>query len=83
MADTTLDQEEILRVVRSWPRSRQEQLAHRILSAVKQEQEHTIDPTTGRPYVSAEELRGILAVPGKPAPTDEDIERIRMEAAGG
>ena len=83
MADTTLDQEEILRVVRSWPRSRQEQLAHRILSAVKQEQEHTIDPTTGRPYVSAGELQGILAVPGKPAPTDEDIERIRMEAAGG
>lgn len=77
MSDTTLDQETILRAVRTWPRSQQEQLARIILRDI--EQEKTIDPATGRPYVSSEELRGILAIPGKPAPTDEDIERIRME----
>jgi len=80
MADTTLDQETILRVVRSWPRSLQEQLARMILSDT--EPDDTINPKTGRPYVASEELRGLLATPGKPAPTDEDIERIRMEKYG-
>ena len=80
MADTTLDQETILRVVRSWPRSLQEQLARMILSDT--EPDGTINPKTGRPYVSSEELRGLLVTPGKPAPTDEDIERIRMEKYG-
>lgn len=80
MADTTLDQETILRVVRSWPRSLQEQLARMILS--DSEPDDTINSKTGRPYVSSEELRGLLTTPGKTAPTDEDIERIRMENYG-
>ena len=38
----------------------------------------TIDPRTGRPYVMSAELRGIGAG-GKEPPTDEEIERWRME----
>lgn len=77
MADTTLDQDMILRAVRAWPRAEQEQLARAILIGAGQDT--TIDPTTGRPYISSQELLGLFATPGKPAPTDEDIGRLRLE----
>jgi glycolate oxidase iron-sulfur subunit len=42
----------------------------------------TIDPQTGRPYVMSSALRGIGAGDKKP-PTDEEIERWRMEKHNG
>ena len=76
MAESALDQETILRAVRDWPRERREWLARMILMDNGQD---TIDPKTGRPYISSDELRGLFATPGQPAPTDEDIERLLME----
>ncbi|MDE3230526.1 MAG: hypothetical protein KGO05_11655 [Chloroflexota bacterium] len=69
-----LDEETILRAVRAWPRTQQIHLAHRILDPGLA----TIDPQTGRPYILSAELRGIAAG-GRPAPTDEEIERWRLE----
>lgn len=80
MADITPDQETILRIVRTWPYVEQVRLAHMILRDIKES--HTINSMTRRPHVSSEEMRGLLATPGKPPPTDEDIERIRMEKYG-
>lgn len=83
MADMTPDQETILRIVRTWPRAQQVRLARMILGDLGDtDQDDTIDPATRRPHLSSEYLRGILATPGKPPPTDEDIERIRMEKYG-
>jgi len=76
MAEPQLDQETIVRAVRDWSRERREQLARLILMDNGQD---TIDPATGRPYVSSDELYGLFATPGQPAPTDEDIERMLME----
>lgn len=61
-----LDEEAVLRMVQEWPRERQIQLAHRILNPGL----GTLNPQTGRPFVSSDEL---------PAPSDEQIERWRME----
>ena len=78
MADQqTLDEEAILRAVQSWPRSQQIHLAQRILDPGLA----TLDPQTGLPYVTSAELRGIGSG-GRPAPSDEDIERWRMEKDG-
>jgi hypothetical protein len=41
----------------------------------------TLNPQTGRPYVFSDELRGIGAR-DNPPPSDEDIERWRMEKHG-
>jgi hypothetical protein len=84
MAEATLDPETILRTIRAWPRVQQEQFARAILYALESEKEQDppIDPVTGRPYVSSQDLRGLLATPGRPAPTDEEIERLRMETYG-
>jgi hypothetical protein len=68
------DEEAILRVVQAWPRSQQVHLAHRILDPGLA----TLDPQTGRPVVSSAELRGIGAG-DRTAPSDEEIERWRME----
>lgn len=40
---------------------------------------NTIDPKTGRPYVSSDELYRLFATPGQPTPMDDDIERLLME----
>lgn len=80
MADITPDQATILRVVRMWPRAQQARLARMLLGDIKES--HTINSMTGRPHVSSEEMRGLLATPGKPPPTDEDIEQIHMEKYG-
>jgi hypothetical protein len=69
-----LDEDTILRAVQEWPRAQQLQLAHRILDPGGA----TLNPQTGRPYVASSELRGIGAGE-RPAPSDEDIERWRME----
>jgi len=84
MAEAALDPETILQTIRSWPRAQQEQIAQTILNAllVENEEDHTIDPVTGHPYVSSQELRGLLAAPGRPTPTDDDIDRLRMEKYG-
>jgi hypothetical protein len=68
------DEEAILRVVRTWPRDLQLDLAHRILDSGLA----TLDPLTGRPYVASAELRGLMKGE-RPAPSDEDIERWREE----
>ncbi len=69
-----LDEETILRIVQRWPRRQQVHLAHRILDPGLA----TLDPQTGRPLVTSTELRGIGAG-AAPAPTDEDVERWRLE----
>lgn len=69
-----LDEETILRMVRTWSRERQAHLAHSILDPGLA----TLDPQTGRPYVTSAELRGIAAG-NRPAPSDEEIEQWRME----
>lgn len=76
MAEPQLDQEMIVRAVRDWSRERREELARLILMDTGQ---NTIDPKTGRPFVSSEDLYGLFATPSQPAPTDEDIERLLME----
>jgi hypothetical protein len=69
-----LDEEAILRMVRTWSRDQQVHLAHRILDPGLA----TLDPQTGRPYVSSAALRGIAAGE-RAAPSDEEIERWRLE----
>ncbi len=70
----TLDEETILRMIQALPRDKQVRLAHRILDTGLA----TINPETGHPYISSSSLRGI-GLGGRPAPSDEDIERWRME----
>ena len=72
-----LDEEAILRLVRTWSRDQQVDLARRILDPGL----GTIDPQTGRPYVASAELRGI-GVGERPAPSDEEVERWRLEKYG-
>ncbi|HEX5547504.1 MAG TPA: hypothetical protein VFX24_08845 [Ktedonobacterales bacterium] len=74
---SVLDEDTILRTIREWPREQQVHLARMILDPGLA----TLDPQTGRPYVTSEELRGIGAG-NNPPPTDEDIERWRMEKYG-
>ena len=74
---SVLDENAILSVIRAWPREQQVRLAQMILDPGLA----TLDPRTGRPYVSSAELRGIGAGAGAP-PSDEDIERWRMEKYG-
>jgi hypothetical protein len=69
-----LDEEAILRMVQTWPRSQQAHLAHRILDSGLA----TLDPQTGRPYVTSAELHGIGAG-DRAAPSDDEAERWRME----
>ena len=72
-----MDEEAILRVVQAWPREQQIHLAHRLLDPGLE----TLDPHGGRPNISSADLRGIGAG-GHPAPSDEDIERWRLEKYG-
>ena len=73
-----LDEDTILRTVRGWPREQQAQLAHRILDPGL----GTLDPQAGAPYIASAQLRGIGAGDGLP-PSDEEIERWRMEKYSG
>jgi hypothetical protein len=69
-----LDEDTILRTAREWPRERQVQLARRILDPGL----GTLAPQTGYPYAASAELRGIGAG-DRPPPSDDEIERWRME----
>lgn len=73
-----LDEDALLRMAQTLPRDQQVRLAHRILDTGLA----TINPETGRPYVSSAALRGI-GLGGHPAPSDEDIERWRIEKCVG
>ena len=74
MADQqTVDEDGILRMALALPRDQQVRLARRILDPGRA----TINPNTGRPYSSSLALRGI-GLGGRP-PSDEDIERRRLE----
>ena len=75
-----LDENTILRTVREWPQRPREQQAH-LARLILDPGLATIDPQTGLPYVISSELRGIGAG-GKKPPTDEEIERWRMEKYG-
>lgn len=70
----TPDEETILRMVQGLHRDQQIRLAHRILDSGLA----TINPETGRPYISSSALRGV-GLGGRPAPSDENIERWRLE----
>ena len=74
MSSPTLDREAILRAIQSWPHDEQLALAQEIAR-------RALMPST-RAHASFEDARGLLATPGKPAPTDEEIERWRMERFG-
>ena len=71
MVPPTLDRETILRAIRSWPHDEQLALAREIARLA--------DAPTLAPF---EDARGLLATPGQPAPTDDDIERWRAEKYG-
>ena len=77
MASPTLDRESILRTISGWPPEEQLELAQEITRRLI-----TSAHATTRTHASFEDARGLLATPRKPAPTDEDIERIRMEKYG-
>lgn len=77
MASPTLDRETILRTISGWSPEEQLELAQEITRRVIMSAH-----APARMHASFEAARGILATPGKPAPTDEDIERIRMEKYG-
>jgi hypothetical protein len=68
------DEETILNMALALPRDQQIRLARRILDSGLA----TINPQTGRPYIPSSALRGI-GLGGHPTPSDEDIERWRME----
>jgi hypothetical protein len=72
-----LDESTILQSIREWPREQQVHLARMILDPGLA----TLDPNTGRPYVTSAELRGIGAGNSKP-PSDEEIEQWRLERFG-
>ncbi len=74
MASPTLDRETILQSISGWTPEDQLELAQEITRRVI-----TSAQAATRNHASFEDARGLLAIPGKPAPTDEDIERIRME----
>jgi hypothetical protein len=75
MASPTLDRETILQAIRSWPHEEQLELAREIARLA--------DAATDiSAHASFEDARGLLETPGKPTPTDEDIERWRMEKYG-
>ena len=75
MADQqTSDEDSILRMALALPREQQVRLARRILDPGLA----TINPDTGRPYIPSSALRGI-GLGDDPPPSDEDIERWRLE----
>jgi hypothetical protein len=75
MASPIVDRETILQTVQSWPHDEQLALAQEIIR-------RAITPPTAVTHASFEEALGMLATPDKPAPTDEEIARWRMEKYG-
>ncbi len=73
MTSPIVDRETILRAVQSWSSDEQLALAQEIIR-------RAAAPTA--PHASFEEALGMLATPGRPAPSDEEIARWRMEKYG-
>jgi hypothetical protein len=74
MATPALDRETILRAIGTWPYEEQLALAQEITRRAA--------TSTSATHASIGDARGMLATPNKPAPSDEDIERLRMEKYG-
>jgi hypothetical protein len=72
MASPTLDRETILQAIRSWPHDEQLALAREIARLAGGAGASSV-------YAAFEDSRGLLATPGQPAPTDEEIEQWRTE----
>lgn len=75
MASPTLDRDTILQAIRSWPHEEQLALAREIARLVG-------DASNAPAHAAFEDARGLLATPGQPAPTDEEIEQWRAERHG-
>ncbi len=73
MAAPPMDRESILQLVRQWPISEQVALADSILAEVR-----TAEQPISPPFVTSENLRGILAT-DRPTPSDEEVARILDE----
>lgn len=72
MTSPILDRDAILRAIQSWPFDQQLALAQEITR-------RALTPSVPATHAPFEEALGLLATPGKLAPSDEDIERLRME----
>lgn len=75
MPQPVLDRETILHAIEQWSHEDQLALAHDIERIARA-------PRSRKPHTSFMSARGIMLTPGKPAPTDEDIERWRTEKYG-
>ena len=75
MASPTLDRDTILQAIRSWPHDEQLALAREIARLAG-------DALNTPRHAAFEDARGLLATPGQPAPTDEEIEQWRAERHG-
>ncbi len=75
MTAAPLDRDAILRIIESWPQDEQLALAREIARRAGA-------PSITPAHASFEDALGMLATPGQPAPTDEEIERWRMEKYG-
>ncbi len=91
MATAPLDRKAILRPIESWPQDEQLALARTIIERASRPApdasgalaRSTWDALYGIASRGAlEDARGMLATSGQPAPTDEEIERWRMEKYG-
>ncbi len=83
VAETMLDREAILEVVRTWPADQQVLLAHEILRRVRGQSALVKEPPVAPP--NSKGLAGLLTT-DQPPPTDEEVERWldehRMEKYG-
>ena len=75
MATEPLDREAILRAIEDWPQDERLALAREIARRAGA-------PSAFVAHASFEDALGMLATPGQPAPTDEEIERWRLEKYG-
>ena len=75
MTSPTLDRDTILQAIRSWPHDEQLALAREIARLAG-------GVPSAPTYAAFEDARGLLATPGQPAPTDEEIEQWRAERHG-
>ena len=75
MTQPALDREAILHAIEGWAHDEQLALAREI-------ERRASALSTPKRYASFMGALGLLATPGQPAPTDEEIERWRMEKYG-
>lgn len=75
MASPIVDRDMILNAVQSWSHEEQLALAQEIIRRASA-------PLAMATHAPFDEALGMLATPGEPAPSDEEIERWRMEKYG-